>query len=707
MSLGTAGGAAGSIGGAALGSALLPGIGTYAGATLGGLAGSSLGNAVGGSSGAAGSGTSSTPSSSTAQVYQPQNQPAADTSYQTLLNQLYTAPNVAKDYLPTATGIAGYGFGSEQPGSYGIYGSGAVNTALAAQTDYNTLLNQGQTSTGYGTKAGGYLSDALAPTSRAAYSRTYDDVLQNVVDNPFYAQAQYGAQQGADIGQYTAGLTRDWTGKLGTSADALPGLAKSYADTTMSGVPTLQGLGSQAAGYAGDLYSGALGLRSGTQNLMGRTVDPLISSAGTYAGEFDQYAGRASSLADIASGKAPGYSAQLEQAYQPIGQGASAVLQTGFDPQSALYNRTYGQTLDQQRAINAMSGVGTSPYGAGVTSQAMSDFNLDWQDRQLQRQTDALASAGTATGLLPTMQAQSLAGLGAAGTQIAGAADITKTGADVYQTGLGKAGDLGLAGQTQQLADITGAGSAYSGLADTSVNAYGQVGTLANTAWGQQLDAARGQADIYGAGAKIGGYGADLATRAAAAPYNVYQTQQSNILDATKARTDAAATGATALGNLTSGLSTAGGMVTQGLKDYSYFGALPYDTAQTQQTNALQSIANLSDLSTASYTLPSTTLDYLNSYLGLGQTASKTSGYLGDLGSRQSTSSLYGLGSLGVQGYNALKNTDTSSGGLLGGLFGSGSDYSGTATNSGYAGLTNVELGDLGVPGYAAYGGFG
>jgi hypothetical protein len=34
-----------------------------------------------------------------------------------------------------------------------------------------------------------------------------------------------------------------------------------------------------------------------------------------------------------------------------------------------------------------------------------------------------------------------------------------------------------------------------------------------------------------------------------------------------------------------------------------------------------------------------------------------------------------------------------------------GQDFSGTATNPGYAGLSNVELGDLGVPGYEPYSG--
>lgn len=70
---------------------------------------------------------------------------------------------------------------------------------------------------------------------------------------------------------------------------------------------------------------------------------------------------------------------------------ALAALQTGFDPQQALYNRTQQQTLDQANAAAAMYGLGSSPYGAGVTGQTMSNFNIDWQNAQLARQLSALS----------------------------------------------------------------------------------------------------------------------------------------------------------------------------------------------------------------------------------------------------------------------------------------------------------------------------
>lgn len=79
------------------------------------------------------------------------------------------------------------------------------------------------------------------------------------------------------------------------------------------------------------------------------------------------------------------------------GQGAGAagqVLNTGFDPQQALYNRTAQQLQDQIRVGQAARGTTMSPYGAGQEAGAMSNFNIDWQNNQLARQTQALQAFG-------------------------------------------------------------------------------------------------------------------------------------------------------------------------------------------------------------------------------------------------------------------------------------------------------------------------
>lgn len=92
------------------------------------------------------------------------------------------------------------------------------------------------------------------------------------------------------------------------------------------------------------------------------------------------------------------------------------VYQTALDPQSALYNRTVQQLQDQTGATNSMYGLGSSAAGAGLANQAMSNFNIDWQNQQLQRQLAGLqgyaGAAGTAGqyGQLATGQAQAAPG---------------------------------------------------------------------------------------------------------------------------------------------------------------------------------------------------------------------------------------------------------------------------------------------------------
>jgi len=93
---------------------------------------------------------------------------------------------------------------------------------------------------------------------------------------------------------------------------------------------------------------------------------------------------------------------------QQAGAYAPQALRTAFDPQSALYARNFAQNQNQANAVNAMSGVAGTPYGAGVTNQANENFNLDWADRALQRQA---TGAQTANSLLGAQNA----GLGAGG----------------------------------------------------------------------------------------------------------------------------------------------------------------------------------------------------------------------------------------------------------------------------------------------------
>ena len=101
------------------------------------------------------------------------------------------------------------------------------------------------------------------------------------------------------------------------------------------------------------------------------------------------YAGQSLQGAETGAGYGAGGAAGINNA-------ANAVLQSSIDPQNALFARQQQQVLDQSNAANAAAGVGSSPYGAGLTSQALSNFDTNWQNQQLQRQLQGLSAATSA-----------------------------------------------------------------------------------------------------------------------------------------------------------------------------------------------------------------------------------------------------------------------------------------------------------------------
>jgi hypothetical protein len=161
-------------------------------------------------------------------------------------------------------------------------------------------------------------------------------------------------------------------------------------------------------------------------------------------------------------------SAQQGLNYANQGMGlAGQVANTAFDPQSALYARTQQQVQDQANAINAMYGLSQSPYGAGVANQAMSNFNIDWQNQQLQRQLQgSQAYQGALAGYGGAQQgyANAEAGYGnmvnAIGRGVSGAYDLNTGAAQQvasnlalpYQTAIGQQQNYGnQIGQYNQL----------------------------------------------------------------------------------------------------------------------------------------------------------------------------------------------------------------------------------------------------------------
>lgn len=103
-------------------------------------------------------------------------------------------------------------------------------------------------------------------------------------------------------------------------------------------------------------------------------------------------AGQAFTNAGNQAGTASG---QLNTAALGMLPGATQVMNLGLDPQNALYAQQLQQTNDQANVANAQYGL-TGQQAAGNVNQADTNFNIDWQNNQLQRAISALGAGGSA-----------------------------------------------------------------------------------------------------------------------------------------------------------------------------------------------------------------------------------------------------------------------------------------------------------------------
>lgn len=188
-----------------------------------------------------------------------------------------------------------------------------------------------------------------------------------------------------------------------------------------------------------------------------------------------------------------------DTAFPQLSGGVSSLLATSMDPQSALYNRSKQELTDASNAQAAASGVAGTPYGASVTSNALSNFGIDWQNKQLQRQLAGLQGATSAAGTT----ASDLAKLGATPynylsqigqNALSGLSGITNIGNNQYllpeqvlqnlqaymrlgQNASTISGQLGNLGVSQLGSAISGLGS----LAGTANNLFGSNGLFGSS----------------------------------------------------------------------------------------------------------------------------------------------------------------------------------------------------------------------------------
>jgi hypothetical protein len=152
---------------------------------------------------------------------------------------------------------------------------------------------------------------------------------------------------------------------------------------------------------------------------------------------------------------------------------ASSVFNTSMDPMNALYNRTLGQVTQQQGAQNAQAGVGTTPYGAGLQDQNLTNFNIDWQNNMLNRQIAGLGAGTSALGA-----GANIAGVGQ-GMQQQAPISYLQSAALPYST----FGQIG-GGQMAALSGLGNFGQQASQLPQQSIQDYLQYLGVGNQATG-------------------------------------------------------------------------------------------------------------------------------------------------------------------------------------------------------------------------------
>jgi hypothetical protein len=187
-----------------------------------------------------------------------------------------------------------------------------------------------------------------------------------------------------------------------------------------------------------------------------------------------------------------------------------STLNTGFDPQNALYGQQHQANTDFTNAALSQRGLGATPWGAGVSSMSDQYFNTNWLNTLLGRQQTAAGTAGQLLG----------AGEGAATTGAnlgqTGAGQLAFGAAMPYEVSTGINTDLAsflpylTSNQQQQIGDYLN----YYGQANqnnaNAINA-GKAQDAANLAMGQGIGG--GLSWLFGGSGGTGGFANSLGAK--------------------------------------------------------------------------------------------------------------------------------------------------------------------------------------------------
>jgi len=135
----------------------------------------------------------------------------------------------------------------------------------------------------------------------------------------------------------------------------------------------------------------------GTQNQLTAGNQNTYNTAATGYNQAYQnqitspYAAQAQSQVNQAANNGWTAGAQNLANAQQLQQYAPSVMQSGFDPQGQLYNYGLQQAQAGQNVTNAQSGLTGSPFAAGLTNDAATNYQMQWQAGQQARQNAALS----------------------------------------------------------------------------------------------------------------------------------------------------------------------------------------------------------------------------------------------------------------------------------------------------------------------------
>lgn len=293
----------------------------------------------------------------------------------------------------------------------------------------------------------------------------YDSFLQSIGVDPASTQFAGGTMSNADI--------------MGAINGGAAGLTPSLSDVgNIAKIAQVLGLG---AGGGAPGATGSAGAAGGGGGFNLGSLLPLLGVGSGLNTMFNQK---------------PAVDPAMVNALWQAGQNT---YQTALDPQRALYNQTLGDVQDQVRTADSLRGIAMSPTSAGNEADAISKFNIDWQNAQLGRQLSGL-------------QGFAQSGNTAANAGVAGAAQQfaqNQTGLNNLTTGLGQI--FGTPGTN--IGGLNFGGSAPNGIGSWLNNLFSSGGGAAGGSGGSTAGFVPPyQADLFTptgnfGGADIGGVG--------------------------------------------------------------------------------------------------------------------------------------------------------------------------------------------------------